>query len=78
MKQTVVLNTELDEHDVDKLRSLLQIERNAGAISHLNDLHKFRMSGLVTDAADNWLAIEIHELERDIVRSTAFGMVVKI
>ncbi|WP_028609747.1 hypothetical protein [Paenibacillus harenae] len=73
MKATVDLSHELDEQEADMIRSLIHIERNAGAVSHLNDLHKFRLSGLVSAAAVNWLEIEIGELERDIVRGRLNG-----
>lgn len=74
MKTIVGLSEVMNDKEIADLKSLLDVERKAGAIKHLNDLHKFRLSGQISVPADNWLEIEIHELERDIVRGEVFGV----
>lgn len=44
------------------------------SIKHLNNLHKHRYSGEVSEAAQDWLDSEIAELTHDIVRTEAFGV----
>ncbi|OBZ13318.1 hypothetical protein [Bacillus sp. FJAT-26390] len=73
MKVKVELSDHLQPQEADQLRALLNFNNNSAAVTHLNDLHRFLLSGQVHDAGKNILEIEIAELTNDIVRTEAFN-----